>query len=141
MIGWLNKKLKMIRVKQLLVHQGAGGVYPDALIRQIVNETFYATMCLMKESISGMKFDVMGNWDFYLSPYLKLLTLNAFLEHMQGRVTQAQLFDALRLAVARTPEGLTDVDTFSTDHIDLILKSHSQPSHMNMIRELTAAQS
>jgi hypothetical protein len=138
-LGWVNKKLKITMVRNLLAQHGCAGVYPDAVLRDIVDRTFEMTKLLMEDSFSGLAFDFDGNWNFYLSPYIKLLTLNALVEYESAQLGPDQLAECVRMTILRNPNAVADVDSFSVNDMEGILRRNGCFNHMGAVWELVSA--
>ena len=136
MLGWLNKKLKVTHIRSGLAQHGIVGIYPDTMLRDIVDRTFYMTKCLSESSFSGLAFDFDGNWNFYLSPYIKLLYANAMASSIMENTTDAILSEALQIAMRNNIHALAGIDTMTADDLHAVLLKHGQSSHLTAIRPL-----
>lgn len=136
MLGWLNKKLKVTFVRSGLAQHGIAGVYPDTVLRDIIDRTFFMTKGLSEISFSGPAFDFDGNWNFYLSPYIKLLYANAIAGSIRADMTDAQLSEALQIAMKNNGDAFAGVDTMTADDLHAILLGLGLRSHLAIIRPL-----
>ncbi|WP_293942042.1 hypothetical protein [Sphingomonas sp.] len=136
MLGWLNKKLKVWHVRSALAQYGIVDVYPDTVLRDIIEETFFVTKCLSESSFSGSAFDFDGNWNFYLSPFIKLLYANAIVSSIIANTTDAILSEALKKALKNNADAFAGVDTSTADNLHAVLLKHGLRSHITEIRPL-----
>ena len=132
MLGWINKKLKMVLFKDALAQNGAPERYPDTLLREIVDATFEMTKGLSQVSLSGAGFDFDANWNFYLSPYIKLLSANAAMATMRRGMTDEQLCEAFAISMAGANQ-FGDVTRMTAHHVNDLLERHGLESHLSAI--------
>ena len=131
MLGWLNKKLKMTSLKMKLGQVGCAGVYPDALLREIVDVTFEMTSEMSRSPMSDASFDFNGNWDWFIQPYIHLLIANSQIGKMRGDMTEPQVAEALsRSGMA---EYYADIHPTTEDHVSTLLGKYGFQNHISAV--------
>lgn len=134
MLGWINKKLKMTSLKMKLGQVGCAGVYPDALLREIVDATFEMTVEMSRSPMSDAAFDFNGNWDWFIQPYLHLLIANSQVGKMRGDMTEAQVAESF------TRSGMagyyTDIHPTTEHHVAQLLGKYGFQNHISAVLPL-----